>query len=772
MAMQNRTTTTWAAWRNFIYGLFAVTALCALGEPVDYVNPFVGTAARGDTYPGPVWPLGMVQPGPDTGDRYWSCCQGYNFAHNTVMGFSQTHLSGTGCPDFQDVALLPFTGDVSAEVEAYKKWALVECKKAFANKKGVPRKAVIRGRMDKRTETAEPGYYAVTLTNWGVRAELTCSPRVAYHRYTFERGRDAHIYVNLQSGPQGWWKNPPPDRISEHRSAWDVENGLLSGYSCITAWAENRDFSFAVQFSPRPKSARRLEPLDGWKGDRWVLDFDLPDGGAVIAKAAVSSVDESGAKANLFADDGFDFDVRRAACRAAWNKFLSFAEIEAFEDKKAQFYTALYHAYVQPNMLSDVDGRYRDDARKVVKADGFTVYSTFSTWDTARAAHPLYTILTPSLAADFVNSMIDQQRASGKLSKWPLWGRETQCMVALHSVPVVVDAVLKGIPGIDAERAFAAVDASLADRGPVYDKCGYFPWDIHPRSVAVTLEWCLDDWCAARLAQKLGKSDRAAFYSRRADYWKNLFDPWTGYMRGKDAKGNWHEPFNPYRQRPAPGQVHDYVEGSAIQYTFHVMQDPEGLIAAFGGQKPFYRALDAFFTLPSKMPGQNTTGECTGTIGQYAHGNEPSHHVAYFFPYVGRGDRTAEIVREVCDKYYLNKPNGLVGNDDCGQMSAWFVFACLGFYSFNPCGGEYVVGAPQVPKTTLHLEGGKTFTVVANGLSTKNKYVKSVTLNGKPLDGFVIRHEDIMRGGELVFQMCGDKLQESQATTATLGSKR
>ena len=471
--MQNRTTTTCAAWRNFIYGLFAVTALCALGEPVDYVNPFVGTAARGDTYPGPVWPLGMVQPGPDTGDRYWSCCQGYNFAHNTVMGFSQTHLSGTGCPDFQDVALLPFTGDVSADVEAYKKWALVECKKAFANKKGVPRKAVIRGRMDKRTETAEPGYYAVTLTNWGVRAELTCSPRVAYHRCTFERGRDAHIYVNLQSGPQGWWKNPPPDRISEHRSAWDVENGLLSGYSCITAWA---------------------------------------------------------------------------------------------------------------------------------------------------------------------------------------------------------------------------VDASLADRGPVYDKCGYFPWDIHPRSVAVTLEWCLDDWCAARLAQKLGKSDRAAFYSRRADYWKNLFDPWTGYMRGKDAKGNWHEPFNPYRQRPAPGQVHDYVEGSAIQYIFHVMQDPEGLIAAFGGQKPFYRALDAFFTLPSKMPGQNTTGECTGTIGQYAHGNEPSHHVAYFFPYVGRGDRTAEIVREVCDKYYLNKPNGLVGNDDCGQMSAWFVFACLGFYSFNPCGGEYVVG--------------------------------------------------------------------------------
>jgi len=736
---------------------FSAAAFAAMSaraaEPVDYVNPFVGTAATGHTYPGPVCPLGMVQPGPDTGVRYWSSCQGYHWGHTTVMGFSQTHLSGTGCPDFQDVALLPFHGDVSAELEEYKTWAAEACAKAFEAKRGVPRRAVLLGRMDKRTETAEPGYYAVTLTNWGVRAELTCSPRVAYHRYTFQKGKEAHVYVNLQSGPQGWWKNPPPDRIGGHRSAWDEATATLAGYSCITAWAVNRDLSFAVQFSPRPRAVRRLPPLDGWKGDRWILDFDLPDGGCVIAKAAVSSVDESGARANLDSDAGFDFDSRRAACRAAWNKFLGFAEIEASDDKKAQFYTSLYHAYVQPNILSDVDGRYRDDARKVVKADGFTVYSTFSTWDTVRAAHPLYTILTPALAGDFVNSMIDQQRATGKLSKWPLWGRETGCMVALHSVPVVVDAVLKGIPGVDAGKTFAAVDASLADRGPLYDKYGYFPWDKYPRSAAVTLEWCLDDWCAAVLAERLGRQDRAVFYRKRAGYWRNLFDPLTGYVRGKDEKGAWHEPFDPYRQRPKKGQVHDYVEGSAIQYTFHVMQDPQGLIEAFGGPKPFYRALDAFFTLPEKMPGQAMTGECTGRIGQYAHGNEPSHHVAYFFPFVGRGDRTAEIVREICDKYYLNKPNGVVGNDDCGQMSAWFVFACLGFYPFNPCGGEYVIGAPQVPKVVLRLEGGKTFTVRANGISAANKYVGAVSLNGRPLDGFILRHPDIMHGGELVFEM-------------------
>ena len=737
-------------------------------DPAGTVNVFVGTDGFGNTLPGPMWPLGMVQPGPDTLTEYWSCCNGYRWKETTVAGFSQTHLSGTGLPEFQDVALLPFSGDISREIAAYREWADAAFRKAQSENRGVPRRTLIRGEMDKRTERGEVGYYAVTLTNWNVRVELTASKRVAYHRYTFASGKDAHVYVNLQSGPSRWWRHAPPDRISGARSAWDARERVLSGCTCPTSMVIDRDVSFALTFSVPPKAARKLEPLDGWKGDRWVFDFDLPDGGSVVAKAAVSTTDEEGAKRNLASDGpGFDFDARRMACRAAWNRLLGCIDIEAPDDRRAQFYTALYHAYGQPNVLSDVDGRYRDGARTVGRCEDFEMYSTFSLWDTFRATHPLYTILTPERAADFARSMVSHQRATGSLPRWEAWGRETGDMVALHSVPVVADAVLKGLPGMDAEAAFGAIDASLADRGPLYDRYGYFPWQEHWRAASVTLEWCYDDWCAAVLAERLGKADRAAFYRTRASYWKNLFDPKTGYMRGKDAAGNWHEPFDPYKQRPTESdswtkdrpdrRTHDYVEGSALQYTWHVLHDPLGLIAAFGGQKPFYAALDRLFTLPTVLPGQQLTVESTGAIGQYAHGNEHAHHIPYFFPFVGRADRTAEIVREICDKYYLNRPDGVVGNDDCGQMSAWFVFSCLGFYPFNPCGGEYVIGAPQVPRVEVKVNGEgeerRTFTVIAKNLSKENKYVKSVTLNGKPFKGFVLRHDAIVRGGELVFEM-------------------
>ena len=741
-----------------------------LGAVTQFVNPFVGTDGHGNTFPGPTWPLGMVQPGPDTFNVYWSCPNGYIWKETTVAGFSQTHLSGTGLPDLQDVAMLPFAGDISRETAAYRAWAEEAFRKAQADNRGVRRRTLIRGEMDKRTERAEVGYYAVTLTNWNVKVELTASKRVAYHRYTFASGKDAHVYVNLQSGPSRWWRHAPPDRISAARSAWDAKDGILSGQTCTTSMVIDRDVSFALAFSVPPKAARRLEPLDGWRGDRWIFDFDLPDGGSVVARVTVSTTDEEGAKRNL-ASDGpdFDFDTRRTACRAAWEQLLGRVAITAPDDRKAQLYTALYHAYVQPNVIADVDGAYRNGARKLEKGADFEMYSTFSLWDTFRAAHPLYTILTPGRAADFARSLIAHQQAAGRLTRWETWGRETDDMVALHSVPVIVDAILKGLPGIDPEAAFKAIDESLADRGPLYDKCGYFPWQEHWRATSVTMEWCYDDWCAAVLAERLGKAERAAFYRKRADYWKNLFDPKTGYMRGKDAAGNWHEPFDPFKQRPTEDdpwtkdrpdrRTHDYVEGSALQYTWHVFHDPAGLIAAFGGKDPFYAALNRLFTLPERLPGQIMTGESTGCIGQYAHGNEPGHHVPYFFPFVGRPDRTAEIVRQICDNYYLNRPDGVVGNDDCGQMSAWLVFSCMGFYPFNPCGGDYVLGAPQVPRVEIEVErkggGGqrKFFSVIAKNLSEENKYVKSVTLNGKPFGGFVLRHADIMRGGELVFEM-------------------
>jgi predicted alpha-1,2-mannosidase len=684
--------------------------------PADRVNLFVGTDYNGHVFPGACCPMGLVQASPDTGHGTWHYCSGYRNSDTTIIGFSQTHLSGTGCADLGDLRLLPGR-DIRTSDVAY--------------------------HQDKSRESATPGYYSAFLIEPQVKVEVTATPHVAVYRFKYEGGLPAQMLVDCQYGICA------AGILSTHVLDSDVKvesSGFrISGRVQTRVWVE-RNWYFVFDCNHKFKAVE-LPAAPGEKAPRYVLTFaDMKPDDTVEVRVALSAESVNGAAKNLAAAHGRDFRGIAADARAAWNRLLGRVEAKGTDDQLASFYTSLYHLFVQPNNIAD--------AGKPVR------YSTFSCWDTFRAAHPLYTILTPENVAPFVNSMVEDQKKNGFTSIWTLWGEDNQCMIGTHSVPVIVDAYLKGLRGFDAEEAYGAIRASLreshANRSKenwnLLDKYGYYPYDmIKAESASRTLECAYDDWCAAQMAKALGKDEDFAFFSRRAQNYRNLFDKESLLMRPRDSEGRWIEPFNPFRM--GYGEGYDFTEGNAWQYTWHVMHDPEGLVELFGGREKFAERLDMLFKFPERIEGQGEVGDATGLIGQYAHGNEPSHHVAYFYQYAGRPRRTAEIVREVFDRFYLNKPDGLCGNDDCGQMSAWYVFSAMGFYPFNPCGGEYVLGAPQLPEVTLRLPGGKVFTIMAKNLSEKNKYVKSVCLNGKKLDGFKITHEEIMAGGTLEFEM-------------------
>ena len=687
--------------------------------PAGYVNPFIGCADNGHCTPAACLPFGLVQAGADTGNKTWRYCGGYNADDTSILGFSQTHISGTGVPDLGDIRLQPFVGTGGTN----------DFRSAFR----------------KETETAQPGYYAVTLDDFGVQAEVTVTHHAAIYRFTYTKGGPAQLLVDCQYGIGG----DAFKQILASDVRLDGRTGI-AGTVRRRCWVD-RTYAFAVQFDRPFTSVTKLPPRHpAEQAPRYVLAFDIPAGGTLAVKVGLSA--EGGVEdawKNLAAEiPAWDFASVRAAATATWNKLLSRATVEGNDAQKTSFYTALYHLYIQPNNLADVGKP--------------PFHSTFSCWDTFRAAHPLYTILAPDQVDGFVNSMLEQGRRTGFLPVWTLWGKDNQCMIGTHSVPVIVDAYLKGFRGFDVNDAYAQVKDSLTakhenrrkERWDLLDTYGYYPFDeIKGESVSRTLECAYDDWCAAQLAAALGKTEDAAFFAMRAGNWSNVLDRTIGFVRGRDSKGNWRTPYDPFAFGHGAGTANDFTEGNAFQYTWHVMQDPEGLIAALGGRDAFVKKLDALFTQEMKVDGPGLVLDISGLIGQYVHGNEPSHHVAYFYPFAGRPDRTAEVVREVFDRFYLPKPDGLCGNDDCGQMSAWYVFSAMGFYPFNPCGGDYVLGAPQVPKVTVKLAGGKEFIVVAKALSKENKYVKSVTLNGKPLKGFILKHADIMAGGELVFEM-------------------
>ena len=724
------------------------TAEVADAKPIhyvaQYVNPIVGTDYNGHVFPGACWPMGLVQASPDTGHGTWDYTGGYRNSDKSILGFSQTHLSGTGCPDLGDLRILPGRDIRSSSI-------------AFA--------------YDKSTEVAKPGYYSVLLSEPQVKVEVTATPHCAVYKLWYYGDLPAQLLVDSQYGICN------ADVLSTHVIDSEVTDegnkakiryngrllkpGRISGRVHSRVWVD-RNWYFTLDTDHACSNVVELPAAEGEKAPKYVLTFaNIKPGDPVVVKIGMSAESVEGAKSNLmrevqgrllqpsrvmetrFADE---FEQLKFDAFVAWDRILSRVKAKGTDEQLANFYTALYHLFVQPNNIAD-EGKP-------------TRFSTFSCWDTFRAAHPLYTIITPENVSPFVNSMIEDYKQNGFAPIWTLWGKDNQCMIGTHSVPVIVDAYLKGFRGFDAEAAYEAIRSSLRDRHEgrrkenwdLLDKYGYYPFDVvKAESASRTLECAYDDWCAAQMAKALGKKDDFEFFSKRAQNYRNIFDKDNLLMRARDSEGKWREPFNAFKL--GFGEGNDFTEGNSWQYTWHVMHDPEGLISLFGGKEKFAERLDMLFTLPERVEGQGEVSDVSGLIGQYAHGNEPSHHTAYFFQYAGKPRRTAEIVREVFDKFYLNKPDGLCGNDDCGQMSAWYVFSAMGFYPFNPCGGEYVIGAPQLPEVEISLPGDKKFKVVANGLSKKNKYVKSVKLNGKPLEGFKITHDQVMAGGELVFEM-------------------
>ena len=703
----------------------ALLTAAAVDDPASHVNPYIGCSYNGHCFAAAAYPFGLVQAGPDTGFMWWDYCSGYRYADAKILGFSQTHISGTGCGDLGDVLLMPFTGDFDLArtnfVSAYRK----------------------------ETQTAEPGYYAVTLDDNQASVRIAVTPRAAIYEIGYQGKATPRLFVDLQHGMQNWWRSPAERVLScdVRQEGADTISGTLRTSMWIT-----RTFAFTLKFD---------HPITAWtdlpfrdkreKGRRFVLGFDLPAGGTLKAKFSISAKDEAGAKRNLATEiPGWDFAKVRADARAAWNKVLSKVSAEGDAQQLTTFYTSLYHLFIQPNNISDVGEA--------------PFYSTFSFWDTFRASHPLYTLLVPEMVDGFIDSILKQYDRQGYLPIWTLWGVDNQCMIGTHSIPVIVDAYLKGFRGFDAKAAYAAMKDTLTrkhkGRGfepwEMLDRYGYIPFDkVGSESVSRTLEFAYDDWCAARFAEALGEKDDAVFFDRRAHNWTNVFDRTLCLARGRDSKGAWRTPFNPYKLNVGGrGEgAKDFTEGNSWQYSWHVMQHPEELVALHGGKAKFAEHLDNLFRLPEKAEGMGFALDATGLIGQYAHGNEPSHHTAYLYQYGGRGDRTAEVVREVCDKFYLPEPDGLCGNDDCGQMSAWYLFTAMGFYPLNPRGGDYVIGAPQLPKMTLSLPDGRRLTIVAKGLSRENKYVGSVTFNGRFVNGFILNHADLLRGGELVFVM-------------------
>ncbi len=696
-----------------------------------YVNPFIGAADNGHTFPGACTPFGMIQTSPVTGAVGWRYCSEYVYTDSLIWGFSQTHLNGTGCMDLGDLLVMPVTGQRQRAWDDY------------------------RSAFRKDTEAATPGYYTVTLDRPGVKVELTSTTHTALHRYTYQQADSASVLIDLQHGPS-WNENQYHSQVRFCETKWE-DGKTLTGHVKNSVWV-NQDYFFVLQFDHEVASTLQLPMGETEKGQRIVATFDgVKPGEEVLMKLALSTTSIEGAKKNLAAElPGWDFEATRQAAHDTWNSYLSRIELEGTDDQKTNFYTSFYHALIQPNEISDVDGMYRNAADSIVPATGGKFYSTFSSWDTYRAAHPFYTLMVPERVDGLVNSLVDQADVQGFLPIWGLWGKENYCMVANHAVPIVAEAYAKGFRGFDAERAFRAIQRTqteshkLKSDWETYMKYGYLPTDlIATESVSSTLESVYDDYAAADMAKRMGKEDEAAYFGQRAEFYKNLFDPTTKFMRPRKSDGSWKSPFNPSLVGHSESVGGDYTEGNAWQYTWHVQHDVPGLIALMGGEEAFCNKLDSLFTL--KL--ETTQADVTGLIGQYAHGNEPSHHVTYLYALAGKPARTQELVREIFDTQYRPQPDGLCGNDDCGQMSAWYMLSAMGFYPVDPVSAQYVFGAPQMPKFVLHLAGSKTFTILAEGLSPENKYVESITLNGEPYTQRTIAHEDIVKGGTLVVQM-------------------
>mgnify|MGYP002615409550 CR=1 FL=1 len=706
-----------------------------------YVNPFIGTDGHGHCFPGAILPFGGIQLSPDNPRNGWDWTSGYHYSDSIISSFSHTHLSGTGIGDLQDIRFLPVstTPDTSISPAAY-------IQSGYA-------------RFSHRNEQAEPGYYSVVFDN-GIKTELSVTNRCGIHYYQYPANSAHALTIDLTTA-RNW------DRTTE-TSIRKVNNRTLEGYRKSQGWANDQRVYFIIEFSQDCEvlaGYKKFSPLENGqkitdKGCYLYVDFGQKTN-KILAKISISSANTEGAIANLEKElSHWSFDKVKRDANHAWKRQLQKIKAEGRNEADLEnFYTALYHAYTAPYLFSDVNGNYKGPDKEIHSVHKHNQYSVFSLWDTYRAAHPLFTITQKKRVSDMINSMLKHYDAYGLLPVWELAGNETFCMIGNHAIPVIVDAYLKGYKGFDPERAYEAIRKSSLESHPksdweTYNQYGYYPFDLIPEeSVSRTLESCYDDYCVAQMAKELGKKEDYNFFSKRARAYTSLFDPVTKLMRGKDSQGKWREPFDPFRLSHAGTSGGDYTEGNAWQYVWHVQHDVDSLIEMMGGNKAFTAKLDSLFWLENNTVNTGFVSDVTGLIGQYAHGNEPSHHVAYLYNYAGEFWKTQKLIREIFDHFYLPVSDGLCGNDDCGQMSAWYLFSAMGFYPVDPISKEYIIGAPQLKEMILRLEGGKNFIIRAEGLSEENKYVKAVFLNGKELKRFRIFHHEITDGGILEFIM-------------------
>lgn len=724
--------------------LFACAALGAVscathnadGNLTRYVDPKIGTDDHGHVFVGANVPFGMVQLGPTSIPQVWDWVSGYHASDNTVIGFSHTHLSGTGIGDLFDITVMPVIGEVT-----------------YARGVEEDQQSGLWSYADRSKEVAKAGYYSVPLTRYGITAELTATERVGFHRYTFPQSEEAAIVFDLENG--GCWDKP-----TDTGFVLSEDNTHLCGWRRSAGWAKDQYVFFAAEFSKPAKSITCIEPtnVESEASAAGVLyaraDFDTADGEQVLMKVAISPVSIEGAKANLAAElPHWDFDGTAAAADDAWERELDKVHVESGDESALRvFYTALYHTMVAPSLFCDVDGRYRGADGKVHEAPGYNTYTTFSLWDTYRAAMPLMTILHPAKMPDIIKTMLAICDEQGRLPVWHLWGNETDCMIGNPAIPVVADAIVKGFGGFDYERAFAALKttALYGDRGgSLRDEYGYIPCDLYNEAVANDMEYAIADAAVAQAAQALGKDDEAEFFTKRSRSYRWYFDPETNFARGRDSKGGWRANFTPFASRH---RIDDYCEGNAWQYTWLVPHDVQGLMECFGSRERMLEKLDSLFVVSSIIEG-DASPDISGLIGQYAHGNEPSHHILYLYTMLGEPGKTAERVREVLATQYTDAPDGLSGNEDVGQMSAWYILSSMGMYEVEPAGGRYWFGSPLFDKVKISLPEGASFEIEAKNNSAENKYIQRIELNGEEYAKPYIWYADIMAGGKLTFIM-------------------
>jgi predicted alpha-1,2-mannosidase len=715
--------------------IFGVTSN-AQTNPAQYVDPMIGSSGHGHVFVGANVPFGAVQLGPSNIFEGWDWCSGYHYSSNTIVGFTHTHLSGTGIGDLNDVLLMPATGPLQLN----------------KGTKEDPDHGYL-STFSHEHEVSKAGYYSVMLDKYKIAAELTATERVGFHKYTFT-GKQDHPHVILDLADGMGWDRPVETYIKQ------VDATTIVGYRYSAGWAKDQRLFFAVKLS-QPLSSMALYDSTAMasgsaaKGLKMkaVLNFKAITNNVLQLKVGISPVSYENALANITAEiPAWDFYKVVASATAKWNKELSKIQIEGSTDTKKVFYTALYHTMIAPSLFNDVNGDYRGTDKKIYHKPGFTNYTTFSLWDTYRAAQPLYTIIHPDRVSDIISTFLAIYKQQGLLPVWHLMGNETNTMIGYHAVPVIVDAYLKGFRNYDTALAYEAVKKSAMQQTDGIDyvqQLKYIPADKVGEAVAKGLEYAIDDYCIAQMAKAMHKTEDYEYFSKRAKLYANYFDPNIHFMRGKLADGSWRTPFDPVASKH---RADDYTEGNAWQYTWLVPQDPEGLIKLFGGDQAFGKKLDSLFTV-SAVKEQGSSPDISGLVGQYAQGNEPDHHTPYMYAYAGQPWKTASVIRSVTDSLYTSKPDGLCGNEDLGQMSSWYVFSAMGFYPVNPANGNYVFGSPLVDRALIRLPLNKTFEVKAVGNSKENKFIQKATLNGKPYTKAYISHADIVAGGQLVLYM-------------------